>query len=84
MPEKKRKVRRKRKPHEEALKHAEKMLMDWESKRRLAETKTRQWQARVRYYSKKLIALAETRRLRIEMLELEHALTPKRSISFKD
>ena len=74
---KKRRVRRKRKPPDEALQHAQMMLDSWETKRRVAETKVRLWSAKVKRH---------TRRLQREYEEARKELSRKRSrlISFDD
>ena len=80
---KRRKVKRKRRPTAEALKHAEKMLGEWETKRRLADTKTRYWQQRARRYSDRLQVEFQIQQQRVEKLERE-VLDRKRAISFAD
>ena len=83
MTKKKRRVRRRRKSTEQELAHARKMRAEWETKRRLADTKVRQWDNRVKRYDAKFQAELVQREQKIRELERQVAKQRKREITFE-
>lgn len=75
---KRRRPRRRRKSPEETLVNAQTKLKEWETKRRLADTKTRYWWRHVEAYQKRVITEkreVERKLARLETKKYEHKYT---------